>query len=866
MTPDEPPDAAAVRIGFATLIALGAIVVLVGPGAASIGAPPYVPDESWRRPLAFGLLGLLALVGPFGRRVLPPARGVALASLALAPAIAAALAPNGSAFELSSAPVFVAASAAILLASCVEGARGPARVLDGLGVAGLAAAALTLLDAATGRAAVGPFGRAGVAGPALAALLVPAIALGRRVPTSRTRAWRALPGVLVAAALVLTRSRTGMIAGGLAALAGSVVLVPAARRPRAASIAALLGAVAVAAAVLTGTRVLPGGDTMRVRAGLARAALALVAESPLLGHGPSGFAREALRVRDPEEARLSLGGRPLAAHDDLLHVAAENGVPAAIAVGAWLALALGLAIRRGLRATTPDAATSAATLGVVVATSLAALAEDPLLSIASSLPLALATGLLSVRRARAATPAHPAAATALRLASAGLLAWFALATWTLPLAADRALVGWIATRGADALDPARAPAAHAALRERARRARGDLHPPMLYRIAAGLAAEGRTDDAWTVYDRLLALDPGATEARLDVAELHRRDGRDDDALDVLRRARACDPTRFDVPLRMGHLTLGEEPLPGSPNDVADPVAALRLYDEAIALAPARFEGPAALARFHRRMGDLPTARRELARARALGGLTGETLLESFRISEAEGADPGASTAILSLALAASPSLAADVDRETRALLDAGDAEETRALEAAAKALSGADMSRTDAHYAAAVVRRAAVVAAGLASKPALTDEAGGDAARGRHRRAVATYRALLADPFGHEDPRVAFAAASSAARFDAALSDAFSARGRTLQGFEELSLAQLAPAERDFRAAIAKTPALAAAHYGLARTLALGGDEAAAAAALARAIELEPAARARAEREPGLASVVARLAGTSAPK
>ncbi len=844
---------------FALALALGALAILLAPGLALLGAPPHVPDESWRRPLAFVALALAAFLGPLARGVVPSRTAVVLALLALAPAVAAALHPNASAFEASSAPVFTALSATILLASTVEGARGAAKVVLGLGLAGVLAAAWILSDALAGRAAVGPFGRSGVAGPVLAALLVPAFVLGASARLPVPRALRLLPALLVAVALAVARSRTGVVAAAAGALAAAPLLAPPGRRKLVASLAVALVALCALLTALAASGTIGGGETVRVRLGLARAATALAREAPLLGRGPNGFARDVLRVRDPEEARISAGGRPLAAHDDLLHVAAENGVPAALAVAALLALSSLVAGRRARRASGEPRLSFVALFSVVVATAVAALAEDPLLAIAASLPFGLAAGLSSARGSAPGLPPRPRLASGLRYAGTIALAAIAFATAAVPLGGDRALAAWIRDHGAETVDPSTRDAANALLRRALHESRGDVHPALLYRAATGLATEERFDEAWTYLDRLLVVDPGATEARLDMAEIHRLRGRREDARDVLLRARELDPTRFDVPLRLGHLLLGEEAPPGVPAPPADPTAVLRHYDEAIALGPTRFEGPVALARFYRRMGDLDAARRELGRAKALGGLRGEVLLESFRLAEAERAAPADATAILALALAASPSLAGEVDREALRLLDAGDAEEKRALEAAAAARSGVDFGPADALFAAALLRRTAIVVAGLAPKSAWYVEARSGAAKGLHRRAVATWRALLADPFAAESPELAFSASKSAARFDAALSEALSARGRVLQGFEELRVDDRAAAERDFRAALGKVEGLAAAHYGLACVLARAGREAEAVTALSRAVELDRNALARAQDEPDLAVVRTRL-------
>ena len=106
-----------------------------------------------------------------------------------------------------------------------------------------------------------------------------------------------------------------------------------------------------------------------------------------------------------------------------------------------------------------------------------------------------------------------------------------------------------------------------------------------------------------------------TEARLDLAELDRISGDPDAARARLEAAREVDPTRFDLPLRLGHLALGEEPVPGDPAPPgANLVEALRHYNEAHALAPGRFEYDVALSRLARRRGDLSGAAEAVHRA------------------------------------------------------------------------------------------------------------------------------------------------------------------------------------------------------------------------------------------------------------
>ena len=129
----------------------------------------------------------------------------------------------------------------------------------------------------------------------------------------------------------------------------------------------------------------------------------------------------------------------------------------------------------------------------------------------------------------------------------------------------------------------------------------------------------------------------------------------------------------------------------------------------------------------------------------------------------------------------------------------------------------------------------------------------------RHRRALARYRALLADPYATPDADLAFEAASSASRVNGDLANQLKARGRLLLGFEALAKGDIAAAERDFRAAREKEPANAVARYGLARALARAGRPDEAVVELQEAVRLDPSARGHAESEPDLAGVAPRL-------
>ena len=83
-------------------------------------------------------------------------------------------------------------------------------------------------------------------------------------------------------------------------------------------------------------------------------------------------------------------------------------------------------------------------------------------------------------------------------------------------------------------------------------------------VAARLAAQsfpGLGTLVTAAYRRFLTPEQ-LTEARLDIAQTLATDGDPDAARAVLEEALAHDPTRFDLRLRLGHLAIGPEPVPG----------------------------------------------------------------------------------------------------------------------------------------------------------------------------------------------------------------------------------------------------------------------------------------------------------------
>src|SRR5439155_21994410 len=211
-----------------------------------------------------------------------------------------------------------------------------------------------------------------------------------------------------------------------------------------------------------------------------------------------------------------------------------------------------------------------------------------------------------------------------------------------------------------------------------------------------------------------------------------------------------------------------------------------------------------------------------------------------------------------LALSASPPLAGGVVREAWRFLDAGEAEEKEAIERA-KATLAPDFAAASRDFDAATRRLAGLVLSGLVDRRALRGVARREAADGRHRRALASYRALFADDYAAGDADLAFEVGKSASRVDSGLAALWDSRGRALIGFQALERGDLEEALRDFRAAVSKDAGSAAAKYGLARALGRAGQPEEAAPYLREAIALDPEALERAKAEPDLAAVLPRV-------
>ncbi|MFM8981017.1 MAG: O-antigen ligase family protein [Planctomycetia bacterium] len=822
-------------------------------------------------PLVAALAGWAVAAQP-GRlaRLAPAAWLLVLAPLAARllalPAVDRAALATPAALARGLSPALALALLSLALAGPLAQRVRADRAWQGLLLGGALAGLWTALDWLQSGVGAGPFGRPGVSGPVLGALLGPALVL-------------ALPGgVLLRTALLVplalgcaaSGSRTGWAAGALSLLL-ALALSPAAhvRRSvaRGAALLALLGGVG-AALLLTGLLPL-GGPTLEVRRGLWRASATLVAEAPLGGPGLGSFRSEVLRGRDAQEARLSRGREPFMAHNDVLQASAEGGLPAGLlllAFGAGL-LALGL---RAARASgrDPRAAAALALLGAQAAASLAEqVLPDPAHVLLAGVALATLLGLLDRRAGGACAPGTPARALVLLLVAAAGACSALLAR---DLLAELHLARYRAATPAPLAPPALAAASAEHLERGALAWRPD-HPEALYRLGVSRAELGRLEAAREAWRAALAVEPGLSEARMDMAHAWVLEERAQEAAEVLREARRHDPTRYDLALRQGHVALGPEPVPGAPAPALEPLEPLRRYNEAQALDPSRFETEVAYARVARRLGDLDSAGEHLRRAEGLGGRTGELLVESFRLAEAEGrADERTLAAILTLALATDEGQAPALRRSLAACEAAAEARE--AVVRAAAQVGDARRAGVARAWSAFTVRLLALLQAGLDDAGAVREEARAALRAGRHGGALARLRAVLAAPPGEAPAQGAeragwlglrgdllLEAAGAASRVDGALARGYFAEGHLLKGLEFLERGLLPEAQRLLAKAAEDDPAAPDALAWLALARLRAGDAAGGEAALLQSLERDPSGAAL-EAIEALAPLLARPA------
>lgn len=767
---------------------------------------------------------------------------------------------------LRDASVWIAASALGLgLWRVWRGGEDAQITIRALAWAGVVCGLWTVLDLVL-RASpgVGPFGRPGVAGPVLGALLGPALLLPGH-------GWRRfVPALAVGAGCLATASRTGILAGAigaLAALALGAASTRSRRRARLGLVAAVaLGALTIGLSAAGWFHIPGGGTTLEVRQGLWRASSTLVSEQPLAGHGLGSFPAEVLRVRDAEEAVLSSGRRPRVAHNDVLHVTTEGGVLAGVALAAWLLVALGFGVvtaRRGDRR-------MAAPAGALLTLAIASLGENVLLDPAGALVASVAVASLLTLGTRGAMTSVRFLTPLLLLL--GLASLASAGVRTRDLIADRH-VRTYRDQIRDGVDPVAA--VQLAQEELAGGAlvwRAD-HPEGHYRFGVHRAEFQRYGEARESWRSALAADPGMTEAWLDIARTYEREDRIEDARAALEEAVRRDPTRFDARMRLGHLALGKEPVPGEasgPDFV--PILAHRLYNAAERVAPDRFETAVARARVARRRGKLAEAADQLQRAEEIQPKAPETLLESFRLAEVERKDLDLGVAvILGLAVAAEPRIAATVEREAEDLIAEGRAREALARQAVEGSLTPPDYDAADRAYDAAARRFAGLLHGRGVDAGALLARARAEEEERAWRPALARLRAILS--WAYTAPpevgrtRVEWLrsladalerAARAASRTDGALARHFYARAHAAQGALLLDEREYVQARRVLDRAVEESPRDARVRVDLARALARTGDPAGAERQLLDALQRDPELRYEILAHPAFQDLVGR--------
>jgi O-antigen ligase len=528
---------------------------------APLAAAPGFGAEAFRLAAVLGLVALLLAVAALKavRDPEPSSRpdplltaallflGVHVLSLAAAP----------SAWE-AAVPLATLAAGVAAYAFASGGALPRAFVLDaGLWIVaglGLAVSGIGLAQKLAGLAAVSAEGNTNYSGT-LAAMILPVA--GAAVMAEGRPAWkRALAGVSAAglfALLLATESR-----GGLAGAAAGCVVAGAAlvsrRVPRAAvATAAAIVLLVAAPLLLMGRRHFSPAraETARVRLGIWRGSLSMVAERPWLGAGAGGFVARFPPHRDPEEFSISNRDAGMDfkevedAHSSWVQVAAETGVPGLLTFLLVLYVAARLWRYYVRNASDTDTAAALAGLGGGVAAYLAAGVFNTLTARVSHTLLFWAfLGMIELaghgrrprRRttARQAAVAAPAAAALLALMAAGLagtLAWM-----------DREFQSGMRSASAS---------------ERADRFREGLrvHPPygpMRYEMARALAALGQARESAAAYRAVLEARPHQVAALNNLAiELLKTPNGEDEAERHLRHAIAVEPEYF-----LSHYNLG----------------------------------------------------------------------------------------------------------------------------------------------------------------------------------------------------------------------------------------------------------------------------------------------------------------------
>jgi O-antigen ligase len=275
------------------------------------------------------------------------------------------------------------------------------------------------VEAIAGRVDAGAMlGNEGHLAQVLALASVAAATIGLTARASRMRAAALALLVLYGAGVAAARNLTAIVTVG-AGVAIALVLVRRARAALPLGVLALLLVTSVATVPPLRARVLEASRDLRAgawdavltyRLGPWAAGAEMVRDRPLRGFGLGTFGAEfvphrlAAEVRWKERFTIPLLTSTFGqAHCDYLQLAAEAGVPAALAAIAAVALLLVGLLRRAWRTADPELIL----LGAVIATAaLMALTWFPLQLPTTALPIVLASGL-AWRRLRTETPGPP---------------------------------------------------------------------------------------------------------------------------------------------------------------------------------------------------------------------------------------------------------------------------------------------------------------------------------------------------------------------------------------------------------------------------------------------------------------------------
>jgi hypothetical protein len=403
-----------------------AAALILAPPAASAGAALRTWRAATPGARAIALLALLTVGLAVAAALLSPRASLSIRALGV-------LLPLALLLPLGASRVLDAGGSASLLTAFVAGASVDAllSILERLGLLQLFA-----VESAAGRGGTGALvGNEGSLALLLALAAVASLAVLLR---ARDRAWRVAAGtalVVLAFALAMNASLTALLAllvgaavvatctlgrRALLVVAGAIVLIGLS----AVAVPQLRGRVASAAAAV---RAGDWDELLTYRLGPWAAAAEMVRARPLVGFGPGTFAAEFVAQRLAAEQRhqrrfvlpreTSTFGE---AHDEYLQLAAEIGLPAAVAALAALGLLLSTLLRR---ITSADAGADGGAhdeavliLALLVTGATAALTWFPLQLAVTAPALLLALGRgWRLLAAGAATPAVIDVSAALRV-------------------------------------------------------------------------------------------------------------------------------------------------------------------------------------------------------------------------------------------------------------------------------------------------------------------------------------------------------------------------------------------------------------------------------------------------------------------